>query len=50
VDTSTDEYKALLAKSKFKDWQHFNKAAKGHIVFQDHGDKVAFRNIRIRKL
>ena len=50
VDTSTAEYKALLDKSKFKNWKHFNKAPKGHIVFQDHGDKVAFRNIRIKAL
>lgn len=50
VDTETDEFKALLAKSKFNGWEHFNKAAKGHIVFQDHGDKVAFRSIRIKKL
>ena len=50
VDTTTDEFKALLDKSKFKGWEHFNKAAKGHIVFQDHGDKVAFRSIRIKKL
>lgn len=50
VDTKSDEFKALLDKSKFKDWEFFNKAKKGHIVFQDHGDKVAFRSIRIRKL
>lgn len=50
VDTKSDEFKAALAKSKFKDWAHFNKENKGHIVFQDHGDKVAFRNIRIKKL
>ena len=50
VDTATDEFKALLAKSKFKNWKHFNKAPKGHIVFQDHGDKVAFRSIRIKAL
>ena len=50
VDTSTAEYKALLDKSKFKNWKHFNKAPKGHSVFQDHGDKVAFRTIRINAL
>jgi len=50
VDTATDAFKELLAKSKFNGWEHFNKAPKGHIVFQDHGDKVAFRSIRIRKL
>ncbi len=50
VETTTDEFKELLAKSKFNGWEHFNKAPKGHIVFQDHGDKVAFRSIRIKKL
>ena len=50
VDSSSDEFKALLAKSKFNGWEHFNKAKKGHIVFQDHGDKVAFRSIRLKKL
>ena len=50
VDTTSDEFKAALAKSKFNGWEHFNKAKKGHIVFQDHGDKVAFRSIRIKKL
>lgn len=50
VDTQTDEFKELLAKSKFNGWEHFNKSPKGHIVFQDHGDKVAFRTIRIKKL
>ena len=28
----------------------FAKAAKGHICLQDHGDEVAFRNIKIRVL
>jgi hypothetical protein len=50
VDTTTEDFKGLLAKSKFNGWEHFNKAAKGHIVFQDHGDRVEFRSIRIRKL
>jgi len=50
VDTTTPEFKAMLDKSKFKGWEHFNKAAKGHIVFQDHGDKVEFRSVRIKKL
>ncbi len=50
VDTTTDEFKQLLGKSKFNGWEHFNKAPKGHIVFQDHGDKVQFRTIRIKSL
>lgn len=44
------DWDAKVAKSKFKDWPQFGKAAKGHICLQDHGDKVAFRNIKIREL
>lgn len=50
VDTTSDDFKAALDKSKFKTWQFFNKAKKGHIDLQNHGDKVSFRNIRIKKL
>jgi len=50
VDTTTDEWKALLAKSKFATWEKFNKLPKGHLVFQDHKDVVAFRSLRIKEL
>lgn len=36
--------------SKFKDWDKFGAAAKGRICFQDHGDKVWFRMIKVRPL
>ena len=38
------------AKSKFKDVAGWGTKLKGHILLQDHGDEVAFRNIRIRQL
>jgi 3-keto-disaccharide hydrolase len=41
---------ALVAKSKFKDWKGFAEYHKGHISVQDHGYKIAFRNIKIRQL
>lgn len=44
------EWDELVKNSKFKDMPAFGKASKGHIALQDHGDKVWFRNIRIRKL
>ncbi len=45
-----DEWKSMIADSKFKDMPGFGKFRKGHIALQDHGDEVAFRNIKIREL
>lgn len=45
-----DNWKALIAGSKFKDMPGFGTFKKGHIVLQDHGDGVWFRNIVIKKL
>jgi hypothetical protein len=44
----TPEWDQMIANSKFKDMADFGKATKGHIALQDHGDKVWFRNIKIR--
>lgn len=42
------DWKALVANSKFKAWASFGVPTKGFIALQDHGDKVEFRNIKIR--
>ncbi len=44
------EWDELIAKSGFADWPNFGKAKTGHISLQDHGGKVAFKNIKIRIL
>ncbi len=40
----------LVAGSKFKSMRYFGKALKGHIALQDHGDRVQFKNIKIKEL
>ena len=43
------EWEQRIAASKFRDWP-FGEAARGRIALQDHGDEVAFRNLRIKRL
>jgi hypothetical protein len=44
------EWEKLVAESKFSKMPSYGRAAKGHIDLQDHGDKVWYRNIKIRPL
>ena len=46
----SEELKAAIAKSKFKNLKIFGQRLAGHILLQDHGDAVWYRNIRIRDL
>lgn len=39
-----------VAKSKFGKMEHFGKPTKGFISLQDHGNEVAYRNIKIREV
>lgn len=50
VQFGSDEWKNMLANSKFKTWENFMLSPRGKIAFQDHGHEVAFRNIKIRQL
>jgi len=48
-----EAWETMIANSKFKDqcyFRHFGKFNTGKIGLQDHGDKVSFRNIKIREL
>ena len=44
------DWQARVRRSKFNDWPPYGRARSGRIVLQDHGDVVAFRNIKIRAL
>ena len=45
-----DNWKKLIAGSKFANMPNFGTFMKGHIALQDHGNDVWYRNIMIKKL
>lgn len=49
-ELETPEFDSLLAASKYAPIEGFADKREGHIVLQDHGDDVWFRNIRIRRI
>jgi hypothetical protein len=47
-DLNSAEWKAKVADSKFDEWKQFGTARRGHIALQEHGSRVAFRNLKIK--
>jgi hypothetical protein len=47
---SGQQWKDLVAGSKYAEWPDFGEARKGHLLLQDHGDEVHFRNIKLKIL
>jgi hypothetical protein len=43
-------FRALVARSKYNVWPNFGEAEKGRLLLQDHGDRVQFRSLRLRKM
>ncbi len=43
-------YRALVAKSKYDVFEGFGEAPSGHILLQDHGNRVSFHSIKVREL
>jgi hypothetical protein len=46
----SDDWEQRVKASKYKDYPRYARAVRGHIGLQDHGDRVAFRNIKIREI
>lgn len=50
AEAGSDEWKARIAKSKFRNQKNFGVIREGRILFTSHGDPVKFRNLKIRRL
>ncbi|WP_282160225.1 3-keto-disaccharide hydrolase [Ulvibacterium marinum] len=49
-EMNSPEMRALLSQSKFKENPDFHSDKEGHIMLQHHGQRVYYRNIRIKEL
>ena len=49
-ERGTAEFRAAVAKSKFKDIPDFGEWADGHFLLQEHGSEASFRNVKVREL
>ncbi|MFP4097097.1 MAG: DUF1080 domain-containing protein [Cyclobacteriaceae bacterium] len=49
-DRFSDEFKQLVQSSKYKDWEGFGVWPTGHLLLQDHGNRVYYKNIKVKPL
>jgi hypothetical protein len=46
----SEEWRTTLEKSKFAKWAYATPHHKGKLAFQDHGDAISYRKIKIKEL
>jgi hypothetical protein len=49
-ELGSPDWEKRVRESKFNDWPAYGRAKRGHIALQDHGDWVAYRNMKIKVL
>ncbi|RTE53259.1 DUF1080 domain-containing protein [Arenibacter aquaticus] len=49
-ERKSDDYRKLVSESKYVKWPNFGESDKGLILLQDHGDRVSFKNIKIKSI
>jgi len=49
-ERGSPEFRAAVAASKFKNIPDFGEWPDGHILLQEHGTEVSFRNVKLREL
>lgn len=49
-DMWTPDWDSLRMAGKWKDYPAYGQARQGHIALQDHGNKIWFKNVKIRPL
>ena len=49
-ERGSDAFRALVQQSKYKNLPQFGEWRDGHVLLQEHGSEVSFRNVMIRRL
>ena len=49
-ERGSEDFRERVSQSKFAAYENFGEAEKGHILIQDHGSEMEFRNMRIREI